>query len=206
MSRDDTLGSALREAERFTERLSRVLQHRPGRLADAPAEVRRAAVAIVLAPDENGPELLLIRRAEWEGDPWSGQVALPGGRSESADPTLWHTAARETREETGMDILRDARLLGTLDELYPQTPELPRIVVRPHVVFMPGKPKLTLSDEVAAAFWAPVSSLRHPASTFDATVHVRGQDRTVAGIRHGDYTIWGMTERILRDFFQRVAD
>src|SRR5690606_20266054 len=114
---DEKEGLTPDEAERFIERLTRVLENRPGQPADAPGDVRRAAVSIVLTPDEAGPELLLIKRAVWEGDPWSGQVALPGGRREPGDPTLWHTAARETREETGMDILRDARLLGTLDEL-----------------------------------------------------------------------------------------
>ena len=190
---------------RFIVSLEEALNQRPGALANAPADVRRAAVSVVLAPDEHGPELLLIKRAEWQGDPWSGQVALPGGRREPYDPDLWHTAARETREETGMELLSNARLLGTLDELYPTNRALPRIVVRPHVVFIPRKPELTLSDEVAAAFWAPLSALRHPSAYFDATVHVRGQDMTVAGIRHGEYTIWGMTERILHDFFARMT-
>lgn len=183
------------------ERLTIGLAARPGAIAPAPDDVRRAAVALVIAPAAQGPELLLIKRAEFEGDPWSGQVALPGGRQEPGDPTLWHTAARETWEETGIDLLRTARFLGTLDELYPRTPVLPPIVVRPHVAVLGEQPPLTLSAEVAAAFWAPLEALRHPSSTFEATVRVRGESRQVPGIRHGEYTIWGMTERILRDLF-----
>lgn len=199
--------SSTQDASRgFMTHLEAALRQRPGALADAPQEVRRAAVSVVLAPDDDGLELLLIKRAEWEGDPWSGQVALPGGRHEPDDPNLWYTAARETWEETGLELLREARLLGTLDELYPRTAALPQIVVRPHVVFIPQKPQLTLSSEVAAAFWAPLNALRHPSSYFDATVHVRGRDMTVAGIRHGEYTIWGMTERILNNFFGRLPE
>lgn len=184
------------------ERLSQVLAGHSGVAAAAPENVRRAAVSLVFVPAEAGPELLLIKRAEWEGDPWSGQVALPGGRQEPQDATLWHTAARETWEETGVDLLGSARLLGTLDELYPRTPVLPPIVVRPHVAILGVRPELTLSNEVAAAFWAPLESLRDPASTFVATVAVRGAERQVPGIRHGDYTIWGMTEQILRSLFR----
>lgn len=209
MPRPDSSGQDHRRPhaadKELLERLALGLAGRAGAIADAPEEVRRAAVALVIAPDEAGPELLLIKRAEWEGDPWSGQVALPGGRKEPGDPTLWHTAARETWEETGLQLLRTARLLGTLDELYPRNPALPEIVVRPHVAILGEKPQLRLNEEVAAAFWAPLESLRSPSSTFEATVHVRGSDRRVQGIRHGEYTIWGMTEQILRGLFARLG-
>src|SRR5262245_33353929 len=39
---------------------------------------RRAAVAIVLH-DEPAPRVLLMKRAERAGDPWSGHISLPGG-------------------------------------------------------------------------------------------------------------------------------
>jgi hypothetical protein len=73
------------------------------------------------------------------GDPWSGHVAFPGGRAEPGDASPWHTAARETWEETGLDLLAAGRLLGTLDELYPRTPVLPPVVVRPHVAVVGGR-------------------------------------------------------------------
>lgn len=185
--------------------LARELVRRPGRHADAPATVRRAAVALVLRPDEaTGLELLFIKRAEYPGDPWSGQIAFPGGRQEPHDDTLRETAERETREETGLDLATQGLVLGTLDELHPRNPALPSIVVRPYVYAAPRGAALALSEEVASAFWASLDSLREPGATVDATVQVRGQALRVAGVRHLEHLIWGMTERIFRDFLSRL--
>jgi len=162
--------------------------------------VRRAAVALVLRPTAaSGLDLLFIKRAEWEGDPWSGQVAFPGGRHEPQDADLVETAVRETREEIGVDLAADGVLLGTLDELWPRSAGLPPICVRPHVFVLEPEVRFALSREVAAAFWAPLDRLRAPDATFEATVVVRGEERRVPALRHVDYTIWGMTERIFRN-------
>ena len=76
--------------------------HRP-QVADAP-DARPAAVALVLLDGPQGIEILLIKRAERADDPWSGQIALPGGRYDVGDRDLEATAVRETREETGVDL------------------------------------------------------------------------------------------------------
>lgn len=184
--------------------LARRLRERPGVHAPAEPEVRRAAVALVLRPDPAaGLALLFIKRADYEGDPWSGQVAFPGGRHEPHDDDLLATAIRETREETGVDLGADGMLLGTLDDLWPRTPVLPPIVVRPYVFALEPDVPFALSDEVAAAFWAPLDLLRAPDATFEATVMVRGEERRVPAVRHVDYTIWGMTERIFRNLLER---
>ena len=185
-------------------RLARRLRERPGTHAPAGPDVRRAAVALVLKPDDRaGLDLLFIKRAEYAGDPWSGQVAFPGGRQEPQDAGLHDTAVRETHEETGVDLAAHGVLLGTLDELWPRTPVLPPIVVRPHVFALAPDVPFALSDEVAAAFWAPLDRLRAPDATFEATVLVRGAEIRVPAVRHVDYTIWGMTERIFRNLLAR---
>ena len=95
---------------------------------------RRAAVAILIRPGERDePEMFFIQRAVYDPDPWSGQIAFPGGREEPDDESLMHTAIRETFEETQMDLRESAHLLGVLDDLHPRTIQLPAIVVRPFV-------------------------------------------------------------------------
>ena len=188
-------------------RLAALLAERPGLVLERaepdpdPRPLRHAAVALVLRHGQAGePELLLIKRAEHELDPWSGHVALPGGRHEPQDATLEETAVRETLEETGLDLARDSRILGTLDEISPSTQVLPRIVVRPHVALLGGPTVVTPSHEVAAAFWVPLSALLEERGWSEATIVVRGKERRVSCFEYGEYLVWGLTERILRQF------
>lgn len=194
------------DARALIARLEAQLAERPGVRVEVEARVRRAAVlATFRVADDGDLELLLIKRAEYEGDPWSGHVALPGGRHEPHDTSLEDTAVRETREELGIDLRAEGRVLGTLDDLHPRTPVLPPILVRPYVAVLERDVPLVPSSEVAAAFWVPLRALLDPATAVEATVVVRGAERTVPSYRFGDYTIWGMTERILRDLLARLA-
>lgn len=172
------------------------------------ADARPAAVALVLLDGNQttGLEILLIRRAERADDPWSGQIAFPGGRYEPDDPDLLATAIRETREETGVD-LTSAEQLGPLDDLYPRTPTLPPVVVRPFV-FVLGRrpPPLVPSDEVQRAFWLPLSRLREAGVRREITLTLRGVERTFPAYLVDDELIWGMTERILTPFIELVTN
>ena len=62
-----------------------------------------SAVAAILCNAES-PQLLFIERARVEGDPWSGDIAFPGGRVEPQDDGLQAAAERETREEIGIHV------------------------------------------------------------------------------------------------------
>jgi 8-oxo-dGTP pyrophosphatase MutT (NUDIX family) len=157
-----------------------------------------AAVAIALREGDAGPEALFIHRAERAGDTWSGQIAFPGGRREPSDPHLRATAIRETREEVGVE-LTDAEPLGVLDDMYPRTPVLPPVVVRPFVFGLVDRPPppLTLSDEVQDAFWLSLRALTAPGVLRDVTIRVRDQERIFPAYVLENRTIWGMTERIL---------
>ena len=190
-------------------RLRRALTARPGqRLAPDDAAVRLAAIALVLRPGaERTPELLMIKRADAEGDPWSGHVACPGGRMEPGDHDLEQTAVRETWEETGVDLAREGRVLGALDDISPRTPVLPPIIVRPFVAVAKPEVEIVQSSEVADAFWVPLEALRERASWGTGLVTVRGHgEREVSVFRHGDYTVWGLTERVLRQFLEYLGD
>jgi len=177
--------------------------HRP-QVADAP-DARPAAVALVLLEGPQGLEILLIRRAERADDPWSGQIALPGGRYDVGDGDLFATAVRETREETGVD-LSGAERLGVLDDLYPRTSTLPPVVVRPFVFGLAQRTALVPSDEVQRAFWLPLRRLSEPGVRREVTLTLRGAVRTFPAYLVDDDLIWGMTERILTPFVDLVSN
>jgi 8-oxo-dGTP pyrophosphatase MutT (NUDIX family) len=188
-------------------RLMRSLEERPGRTVQSAPSVRLAAILLAMrARDDGEPEILMIKRAEAEGDPWSGHIALPGGRMEPADGDLAVTAVRETWEETGVDVARDGRLLGHLDDLSPRSPTLAPIVIRPYVGLVRADVAIVPSHEVAAAFWVPLSALREQTAWGTGVVHVRGTERTVSVFQHGEYTVWGLTERVLRQFLHYAGE
>ena len=195
-----SLDTLLARAE--VARLARRLAGQRGSMIEAEGPMRYAAIALVMRPSAVGePELLMIKRAELEHDPWSGHIACPGGRMEPTDRDLEHTAIRETWEETGIDLAADGLVLGTLDDISPRTPSLPPLVVRPFVAVV--KPEVTIveSPEVAAAFWVPMESIRATESWGRALVAIRGVgEREVDVFRHGDYTVWGLTHRALTQF------
>lgn len=196
----------LREHPEMARLRQKMVTHE-AKAADEPG-VRRAAVALLLrlgAPLDE-PEIFFIQRAQYETDPWSGQVAFPGGREEPGDKSLFDTAARETFEETAIDIHRDGEVLGRLDDLRPRIVRLPDVVVRPYVVLVGEHSDPILSDEVAGCFWVPLAALREKAGWRDTVVTAGGIEFTRRAFHHGGFVVWGMTERIVSRFVSLVED
>lgn len=185
-------------ADPTIQRLRAALDARQAVAVERESGVREAAVALIFRAGEDGlPELLFIKRAEYPGDPWSGQIAFPGGREESGDKSLMETAIRETREETGIDLTREGQIIGVLDDFSPRTVRLPAIVVRPYVAVLDRRAPLDLSAEVALAFWIPFGSLTQAESWREDIVFARGIQINARVFRYYNHVIWGMTERIL---------
>jgi 8-oxo-dGTP pyrophosphatase MutT (NUDIX family) len=160
------------------------------------------AVALILTPGERGLDALFIRRAERADDPWSGHIALPGGRREPGDAGRLETAVRETREEVGVELPASA-LLGALDDLHPSTPRLPPLVIRPYVFGFARRPEARVSDEVAGVMWLPLAELKACAGR--SVVHIRGAATEVDCFNCGDVVIWGLTYRIVSGFLSLGA-
>lgn len=190
--------------EPFNTILLRLSERQPAVAGDAADSW--AAVALILAPHRCGPEVLFIRRAERPSDPWSGHIALPGGRREPTDASLRETAERETREEVGLD-LRSADLLGQLDDVAPRAPRLPALVIRPFVYAIRSPRPITVpSPEVASTFWVPLAALRRREDKQTVEIEVDGSRRQVRAFVIGEEILWGLTERILETFLALVPE
>ena len=195
----------LREHPEIARLSEKMAIHQPIE-ADEPG-IRRAAVALLLrlgAPLDE-PEIFFIQRAQYETDPWSGQVAFPGGREEPGDASLLETAARETFEETAIDIRRHGEVLGRLDDLRPSIRRLPDLVVRPYVVLIGEHSDPILSDEVAASFWVPLAALRGTQGWRDTIVTAGGNEFTRRAFHHAGFVVWGMTERLVSRFLSLLG-
>jgi 8-oxo-dGTP pyrophosphatase MutT (NUDIX family) len=168
--------------------------HRPV-IATPTGRQWQAAVALVACPGRFGPELLFIERARNNGDPWSGHLAFPGGRTEPADQDLEHTARRETHEELGIHLELN-RACGRLDDLV--AVNLP-VVVSAFVYTLQAHPVLQPNAEVEHAFSMPLQHLVEPERRcryrwrhedcvqLYPALDLLGPDRPV---------LWGMTYRL----------
>jgi 8-oxo-dGTP pyrophosphatase MutT (NUDIX family) len=186
---------------RFTH-LRRIFAQQSPQLAERYDGAREAAVALLIrAHDEL--EVLLIKRAVHEWDPWSGHMALPGGRRDQEDADLLHTAVRETEEEVGVAIRREMQYIGALDEVSPRNPRLPPIIIAPFVFVVPLDTTPVIDTrEVEAAIWVPISALRDESAASEILITLEGGSRAFPSLRYGEYVIWGLTHRILMRFLE----
>jgi 8-oxo-dGTP pyrophosphatase MutT (NUDIX family) len=176
------------------------LAEHPPRLLAADEVVSRASVALLVRPTAADIEILLIRRPLSADDPWSGHMALPGGRRRGDEDPLT-TAIRETREEVGVDLLAEGILIGRLDEVRPSRGG-PQIAVAPFVFAVPTEVALAPDPrEVAGTVWIPLFHLTDPTA---AAEHLHplpdgGHVRFPAFAYH-QHVIWGLTYRMLIQF------
>ncbi|HEX7841657.1 MAG TPA: CoA pyrophosphatase [Kofleriaceae bacterium] len=184
--------------------MSKLIEELAARIAlgDArppPDNRRRAAVAVVLH-DAPSPRVLLMKRAERAGDPWSGHISLPGGGYQASDVDLRVTAIRETHEELGID-LEGARLLGNLE---PQKPRIsgPRgIEVTPFVFVTDVALEPVCGPEAFAAFWLPLdlaaSGALDGTYSYPVSSAYPASGATFPSWTYEGHVIWGLTRRIL---------
>ena len=165
-------------------------------------DVPRAAVALVLRDGEpGGIELLFIRRAEHEKDPWSGHMGFPGGRAEPGDAGLEGTAVRETLEETGLDLATDGERIGALDEVKALARGRPvDLVIAPFVFRLRRRLDGAPSHEVVSLHWLPLEKLRAPATRSTLQYQHEEMVLDLPCLRIDGLVIWGLTYRMFENF------
>jgi len=167
----------------------------------ASGERGHAAVSIVLRAGSNSPEILFIIRAEHDQDPWSGNIAFPGGRLNSAAESPRQAAEREALEELNLD-LRQCQYLGRLNDLLGAT--LP-VLVSCFVYQLQETTPLQPNHEVATTFWYPLAKLLESERQQHRTFFYHGEERrhpVVELLDPHQPLLWGITYRLIRNFFE----
>ena len=164
----------------------------------------QSAVAMILADGGDELEVCFIRRAEREGDPWSGQVAFPGGRADATDIDAHAVAERETWEEVGLTLIEEHRVgplpIRTIDRADLREP----MTLSPFVYYVDQQTKDTafarIPEEVAHVFWVPITHLFDHTAVTELEYPIAETWSTFPGIQFGEHVIWGLTLKVLDSF------
>jgi 8-oxo-dGTP diphosphatase len=149
-----------------------------------------ASVAVLLKLEHGRPHVLFVKRVQNPRDPWSGQMALPGGKREAKDRDLRETVIRETLEETNVNLLYHCRFLGVMSAF--QSAPRPEIKILPFVVLTEDEPSIRLNEkELEEYFWIPVEELVRNRTT------VKFSFGEVPAFVVGSTIIWGLTFRVV---------
>ena len=161
--------------------------------------LNRAAVAMILRERGGTVEVLMIKRAELDGDPWSGHMAFPGGRMDPSDRHGFDVAVRETAEEIGLWLDSGDPCIGRLSEV--RTHFLwgrKALVVSPFVFRLNRNPKLVLNHEVSEVVWVPIPFLMDRGNCQRMTLNRNGIDISLPCYIYEGRRIWGLSLMMLR--------
>ena len=161
----------------------------------------RGAVAVLFKEEAEDLWLLMIKRSENPQDPWSGQMAFPGGHADSRDRSLLDTAAREALEEVGINT-QHQEFLGYLRNIEPKNAPM---VVTPFLFLILREVHPTTSREAEEILWVPMSFLVNPKNVSSVTVPIGQQEVSMGCYVYLNHVIWGMSFRIIRDIISKIT-
>ncbi|WP_372747676.1 CoA pyrophosphatase [Litorivivens sp.] len=160
--------------------------------------VKRSAVALLVRDGKMGPEVLMIKRADREGDRWSGHMGFPGGRMETDDDHSKETAERETREEIGVDPENFGRCIGRLSDIAtsPHSGYRP-MVITPYVYTVKRLPEPKPNHEVAEVIWVPLAFLADHNNRTEMTWRRGRMAMRLPCYHYRERQIWGLSLMML---------
>ena len=178
---------------------------RPPKIFPLRRWLRRAAVAVIYRQGKHGTELFFIQRAKREGDPWSGDMAFPGGRMQKEDPDTRATAIRETWEETGLDLHMQSIPGDQLsDQLTRSHHRNTPMIVSPWLFEWQGEAHCHFSHEVADALWIPLQLFDDPARRQTLLWQRNALMKLeMPCYYYDDKPVWGLTLRMIDDMRAR---
>jgi len=188
---------------------ARLQAYRPRRL---PGRQWVARCGVVLLMAEHGmaadaaPALLLMRRAERAGDPWSGHVSFPGGRVDPRDPSTRAAAVRELQEETGLPMDAPIAPMGRLSDLLTREHGRRRpMVVTPYVYRVPHAVALTPGLEAARLWWEPLPNLVDASLRRTVIWRVAGLPLPFPSIEVNGARLWGLSLMMVNELVRAAG-
>jgi 8-oxo-dGTP pyrophosphatase MutT (NUDIX family) len=184
---------------------TRLTDHTPGRNL-LRRWLKRSAVAMILQVRAGQLHILMIKRAEREGDPWSGHMAFPGGRMDRSDANGYAVAVRETEEEIGLALGATDECIGRLSDLLAR----PRrgmfgMTVSPFVFRLDREVTFTPNHEVAEVVWVPLEYLTEPRNREEMVMDIRGFRMSVPCYHFEGRCIWGLSLMMLDELLDLVT-
>lgn len=159
---------------------------------------KKAGILILLFPFKDELHTVFIKRTEKNG-PHSGQISFPGGKADSLDANLEHTALRETTEELGVNS-ENIKLLGALTPLYIP---VSNYNVSPFIGFINKFAGFTIQpDEVQYAIVVKIQEFQKPGRTGILEINQNKFILKAPCYKIKDASIWGATAMILSEFME----
>jgi 8-oxo-dGTP pyrophosphatase MutT (NUDIX family) len=161
---------------------------------------RTSAVMLILYPEKNDLNLILIKRPDYEGV-HSGQISFPGGKFEEEDVEFVRTALRETHEEIGINP-NEIEIMGALSRIYiPPS----NFLVYPFVGYCKQAPSFIIDKEVDRVISVPVSLLLDDSIIKQGIFMAGGSlgfEVKAPYFEMDNERVWGATACILSEFRQ----
>ena len=133
-------------------------------------------------------------------DAHAGEVAFPGGREDETDPSLIHTALRESEEEIGL-LPRDVEIVGELRPFISKfglhvTPFVG--IIGCDLTYRPNP------GEIASLFEVPIQYFDQSDPLRVDHIARHGESHQVKVYDYQGYEIWGLTAMILAEFLKVI--
>ena len=158
----------------------------------------RASVLICIYKNNFGRACFaLIKRAD-DNSVHSGQISLPGGRSEKFDNSGWFTATRETEEEIGLNK-NELNFIKELSSIYiPPS----NFIVFPYLGIYDKIPSFQIDKkEVKKVFSVSLETLLDKKSTVKIDINNSYMnERGIPAFNFDGNIVWGATAMILSEF------
>jgi 8-oxo-dGTP pyrophosphatase MutT (NUDIX family) len=167
---------------------------------------RRSAVALILQQRQDQLHILMIQRAEREGDPWSGQMAFPGGHLETVDRHGRDAAMRETSEEIGVELGDHTPCIGRLSDIMARPRILRPMIVSPYVFRMDHEATFDLNYEVADTVWIPLSHFQNDSNREQMQWQHRRMTIDLPCYFYQGYRVWGLSLNMLEELVKILPE